>query len=36
MVNPATDFWRMVWLPGLLAFTTILGLGTSVWVAERR
>jgi hypothetical protein len=30
------NFGRMIWLPGLLMFVGIVGLGTGVWVVRRR
>ena len=36
VVKPETNFGRMIWLPGLLMFVGIVGLGTGVWVVRRR
>lgn len=36
MLDPGTSLFRLVFLPSLLAFVCIIGLGVGVWVVRRR
>jgi hypothetical protein len=36
IVKPDTNFSRMMWLPAILMFVGVVGLGTGVWVVRRR
>jgi hypothetical protein len=36
LVKSDTNFSRMIWLPALLMFVGVVGLGTGVWVVRRR
>ncbi|HMC64789.1 MAG TPA: Gldg family protein [Gemmataceae bacterium] len=36
VLDPSTNFSRMVFFPGLLAAVGILGLGTGVWIVRRK